>query len=61
MTSCNLARMDEPALRSYIRDLLDVCMPHRSALGSGNTVANYVPLENYIIMLDEARRWDAPK
>ncbi len=25
------------------------------ALGSGNTIANYVPLENYFAMLDEAR------
>jgi len=25
--------------------------------GSGNSVANYVPVENYLVMLDEGRRW----
>jgi len=29
----------------------------RFAFGSGNTIANYIPLKNYAIMLDEARRW----
>ncbi|MCD6289714.1 MAG: hypothetical protein J7M34_04360, partial [Anaerolineae bacterium] len=53
-----LARLDEPSLRAYVRDILDRCMPGgRFALGSGNTVANYIPLSNYLIMLDEARRW----
>ncbi len=52
----NLTRMNEDALRGYIRDILETCMPRRFALGSGNTVANYVPLENYVVMLDEARR-----
>jgi len=53
----NLTRMEEGDLRRYIRDILETCMPRRFALGSGNTVANYVPVENYVIMLDEARRW----
>jgi len=53
----NLCRMNEADLRTYIRDLLSSCMPDRFALGSGNTVANYVPLENYIAMLDEGRRY----
>lgn len=53
-----LARLDEEALRAYVRGILDACMPGgRFALGSGNTVANYIPLENYAIMLDESRRW----
>ncbi len=53
----NLCRMSEADLRTYIRDLLSSCMPNRFALGSGNTVANYVPVENYIVMLDEGRRY----
>jgi uroporphyrinogen decarboxylase len=52
-----LARMDEPDLRSYVRGILDECMPGRFALGSGNTVANYVPVANYLAMVDEAHRW----
>jgi len=54
----SLARLEEPALRKYIRTVLERCMPGgRFALGSGNSVTNYVPLENYLIMLEEARRW----
>ena len=27
-------------------------------LGTGNSVANYIPLDNYLAMLDEGRRWN---
>ncbi len=26
-------------------------------LGTGNSVANYIPLRNYLVMLDEGRRF----
>lgn len=52
-----LCRLDERSLRDYVRNILDECMPDRYALGSGNTIANYVPVENYLIMLDEGQRW----
>ena len=52
-----LGRMGEADLRAYVRKILDQCMPGRFALGSGNTVANYIPVENYLAMVDEARRW----
>lgn len=55
----NLVRMDEQRLRKYCRNILDECMPLRYAFGSGNSVTNYVPLENYLIMLEEAYRWSA--
>jgi len=55
-----LARMDEASLRPYIRSIMNTCIPGgRFALGSGNSVANYVPLENYLILLDESRCWQA--
>ncbi|MDP7636063.1 MAG: uroporphyrinogen decarboxylase family protein [Phycisphaerae bacterium] len=53
----NLGRMEEPDLRVYVRKILDECMPRRFALGSGNTVANYIPVRNYLAMVDEARCW----
>ena len=53
----NLCRMNRADLRAYIRELLATCMPGRFALGSGNSVANYVPLDNYITMLDEGRKF----
>ncbi len=52
-----LVRMSESNLREYVRKILDVCMPGRYALGSGNTVANYIPVKNYLAMLDEGLRW----
>jgi len=52
-----LGRMEEADLRTYVRGILDKCMPGRFALGSGNTVANYIPVQNYLAMIDEAHRW----
>ncbi len=53
-----LCRADEQAIRKRVRHTLDVCMPGGGyCLGSGNSVANYVPLENYLTMLDEGRRY----
>ena len=47
-------RYEEKELRIYIRGILDQCMPGgRFAFGTGNSVANYIPLKNYLIMLEE--------
>ncbi|HEY3397235.1 MAG TPA: uroporphyrinogen decarboxylase family protein [Armatimonadota bacterium] len=53
-----LTRASEPELRAYVRRVLDVCASRgRYALGSGNSVPSYIPLDNYLIMLDEGLRW----
>ena len=53
-----LCRSDEQAIRKRVRETLDVCMPGGGyCLGTGNSVANYIPLDNYLIMLDEGRRY----
>lgn len=52
-----LARMENGDLRKYIRKILGECMPGRFALGSGNSVPNYVPTEKYLVMVEEARNW----
>ncbi len=53
-----LCRADEQGIRKRVRETLDVCMPGGGyCLGTGNSVANYIPLENYLIMLDEGRRY----
>ena len=53
-----LCRLDEKNLRKYIRDILNECVPGgRYALGSGNSIANYVPVKNYLIMLEEGLMW----
>lgn len=47
-------------IRQRVREVLDVCMPGGGfCLGVGNTVANYIPLDNYLTMLDEGRRWQS--
>ncbi len=52
-----LSVYDEPALRAYIREIIDRCAPGgRFAIGAGNSIPSYVSVENYLIMLDEARR-----
>ncbi len=53
-----LATLPEDELRNYLRAILDSCMPGgRFAFGSGNTIANFVPLQNYAILLEEAHQW----
>jgi len=43
-----------------VRRTLAVCQPGGGyCLGTGNSVANYIPLDNYLAMLDEGRRWSA--
>lgn len=53
-----LARLDEISLRDYIKNILNLCVPNgRYVCGSGNSVCNYIPIKNYLIMLDEALNW----
>ncbi len=53
-----LCRCSEREIRRYVRAILDSCMEGGGyLLGSGNTVANYIPVENFLIMLDEALNW----
>ena len=57
-----LSRMDEDSLRKYVRETIDECMEiGRYALGSGNTIANYIPVKNYLTMLDEGLKWKRQK
>ncbi len=55
-----LCRADEEHIRRRVRETLDQCMPGGGyCLGSGNSVANYVPVDNYLAMLDEGRNYSA--
>jgi uroporphyrinogen decarboxylase len=47
-----LARRSTNEVREYVSNVLNACKPGGGyCLGSGNTVANYVPLDNYLTML----------
>ena len=51
-----LCRADEAAIRRRVRSTLDVCLPGGGfCLGTGNSVANYIPLDHYLAMVDEGR------
>jgi len=48
-----LSRSNTKEVREYVSHVLKVCKPGGGyCLGSGNTIANYVPLENFLTMLD---------
>ncbi|NLD73196.1 MAG: hypothetical protein GX649_10820 [Chloroflexi bacterium] len=52
-----LARGSADAVRAATRDLIETCHPRgRFAIGSGNSIPSYVPIDNYLTMLDEALR-----
>jgi len=49
----------EDAIRKRTRDILDACGTNgHYVLGTGNSVTNYMPINNYLIMLDEGRKWN---
>lgn len=56
-----LCRSGEPAIRRRVRETLDTCFLPAGGkgycLGTGNTVANYIPVDHYLAMLDEGRRY----
>jgi uroporphyrinogen decarboxylase len=53
-----LCRADEKQIRKRVDETLECCLPGGGYfLGTGNTVANYIPLENYLTMLDEGRKF----
>jgi len=53
-----LCRSDEEQVRARVRKTLEACMPGGGyCLGTGNSVANYIPVENYLAMVDEGRKF----
>ena len=49
-----LARAEEPAIRQRVRETIDRLAPGGGwCLGSGNSIPDYVPTENFRAMLDE--------
>ena len=53
-----LCRSSETDLQPYVRGIVRECAPGGGyALGCGNTVANYMPLKNYLAMLEIGRKY----
>ncbi|MBW2322642.1 MAG: hypothetical protein JRF41_03845, partial [Deltaproteobacteria bacterium] len=54
-----LASGTEDEVRKRTRQILDACGQNgHYVLGTGNSVASYITLENYLAMLDEGRKWN---
>jgi len=53
-----LCRASQDQVRQRVRETLEKCIPGGGyCLGTGNSVANYIPLDNYLAMLDEGRKF----
>jgi len=55
-----LGRGSEEQVRTRTRQVLEACAPSRAyVLGSGNSIANYIPLQNFLALVDEGHRYNA--
>jgi uroporphyrinogen decarboxylase len=55
-----LCRAGEVDVRRRVRETLEHCMTGGGyCLGSGNSIANYIPLDNFLAMVDEGRGFSA--
>jgi uroporphyrinogen decarboxylase len=53
-----LCRATEEQVRARTRHIIEECVQGGGwCLGTGNSVANYIPLDNYLAMLDEGRKY----
>ncbi|MGQ9537803.1 MAG: uroporphyrinogen decarboxylase family protein [Actinomycetota bacterium] len=54
-----LARGTPEQVRRRTREILEACAPSGGfCMGSGNSLTNYIRIENYYAMLDETRKWN---
>jgi uroporphyrinogen decarboxylase len=54
-----LCRASVEQVRVRVRKVLDACMPGGGyVLGTGNTVANYIPVQSFLAMVEEGHRWN---
>lgn len=54
-----LTRGSEAQIRARTRQVLEQCAPAGNyVLGSGNSIANYIPLRNFLVMVDEGWRFN---
>jgi uroporphyrinogen decarboxylase len=50
--------LNKVAMKDYIYDVINQCVGHKGfAFGSGNSIPNYVPVENYMNMVEIIREY----
>jgi uroporphyrinogen decarboxylase len=53
-----LCRLSKSELEAACKEILDACHVHgRYVFGSGNSIPNYIPFENFLTMLDVAKQY----
>ena len=53
-----LTSLDKDQLKDYIYKILETCTKGgRFALGSGNSITNYTPMQNYMTLLEIGNAW----
>ena len=53
-----LCRASREQIARRVRETLEECLPGGGyCLGTGNSVTNYIPVDNYLTMLDEGRKF----
>ena len=53
-----LCRNTPEQVKEYSKRILDVCGNGGYAFGSGNSITNYVPVKNYLAMVEAWREWN---
>lgn len=54
-----LCNASEAAIKERTKTILDACAPGGNfAIGSGNTIANYIPVKNYLAMVSAVHEWN---
>lgn len=55
-----LARRSPEQVRARVRQLIETCHPRgRYCIGSGNSIPSYIPVGNYLAMIDQAQAMEA--
>ena len=53
-----LCRRTPAEIKEYAKRVLDICGTGGYAFGSGNSITNYVPVKNYLAMMEAWREWN---
>ncbi len=52
-----LCLMKKDKIRNYVREIIKKCSTDGYILGSGNSITNYVPIENFLTMIEEGFKY----
>jgi uroporphyrinogen decarboxylase len=54
-----LCRRTPQEIQEHTKQVMDICSQDGGyAIGSGNTIANYIPVKNYLAMIEAARQFN---